>query len=166
MPLPRPGAPVFAKATARIWKSLPLSRQSFSRWRKQGLYAGPLLLGPVLFTWSINLMAPGDLVETSAASTLPLSQTDTLYSLFLISPLESLAPSSSPNLISRNPTQPFQRMMDRIFSELPFCFIYLDDILVISNSLESHQQHFCSVFVLCHLHGITINLEKCAAFCG
>ena len=31
----------------------------------------------------------------------------------------------------------FQRMMDRIFGDLPFCFVYLDDILVFSSSLPS-----------------------------
>ena len=30
----------------------------------------------------------------------------------------------------RNAAQTFQRMMDRIFSDLPFCFVYLDDTLV------------------------------------
>ena len=44
----------------------------------------------------------------------------------------------------RNATQNFQRMMDHIFGELPWCFIYLDDILVFSNSLESHQLHLAT----------------------
>ena len=30
----------------------------------------------------------------------------------------------------QNASQTFQRMMDRIFGDLPFCFVYLDDILV------------------------------------
>ena len=63
----------------------------------------------------------------------------------------------------REATQTFQRMMDKIFCELPFCFIYLDDILVFSNSLESHQQYHDPVFDLCCLHNLTINLEKCMA---
>ena len=37
----------------------------------------------------------------------------------------------------RNAAQTFQRTMDRIFGDLPFCFVYLDDILVFSNSLEA-----------------------------
>ena len=61
----------------------------------------------------------------------------------------------------RNAAQTFQRMMDRIFGDLPFCFVYLDDILVFSNSLESHQLHLRHVLDLCRLHGLTIHLENC-----
>ena len=60
----------------------------------------------------------------------------------------------------RNAAQTFQRMMDRIFGNLPFCFVYMDDILVFSNSLESHQLHLRCVLDLCCLQGLTINLEK------
>ena len=65
----------------------------------------------------------------------------------------------------RNATQTFQRMMDRIFGDLPFCFVYLDDILVFSNSLYDHQLHLRRVLDLCRLHGLTINLEKCVFCC-
>ena len=34
----------------------------------------------------------------------------------------------------RNAAQTFQRIMDRIFGDLPFRFVYLDDILVFSSS--------------------------------
>ena len=51
--------------------------------------------------------------------------------------------------------------MDRIFGDLPFCFVYLDDILVYSSSLANHQLHLCCVLNLCRLHGLTINLENC-----
>ena len=61
----------------------------------------------------------------------------------------------------RNAAQTIQRMTDKIFGNLPFCFIYLDNILFFSNSLASHQQHLRHVFDLCRLHGLTINLEKC-----
>ena len=61
----------------------------------------------------------------------------------------------------RNAAQKFQRMMDRIFGDSTFCFIYLDDILVFSNSLEDHQLHLCRVLNLCGLHCLTINLCFC-----
>ena len=51
--------------------------------------------------------------------------------------------------------------MDRIFGDLPFCFVYLDDILVFSSSLADHQLLLRHVLNLCHLNGLTINLEKC-----
>ena len=60
----------------------------------------------------------------------------------------------------RNAAQIFQRMMDRIFGDLPFCFVYLDDILVFSSSLADHQLLLRHVLNLCHLNGLTINLEK------
>ena len=61
----------------------------------------------------------------------------------------------------RNAAQTFQRMMDNIFGDLPFCFIYLDDILVYSPDLVSHQDHLQQVLQLCRDHGLTINLDKC-----
>ena len=61
----------------------------------------------------------------------------------------------------RNTAQTFQRMMDRIFGDLPFCFVYLDDILVFLSSMADHQLHLPSVLDLFHLQGLTINLEKC-----
>ena len=62
----------------------------------------------------------------------------------------------------RNAAKNFQRMMDKIFGDLPFCFVYLDDILVFSNSLADHQLHLHCVLSLCCLHNLTINLDKCA----
>ena len=51
--------------------------------------------------------------------------------------------------------------MDRIFGDLPFCFVYLDDMLVFSSSLADHQLHLRRILDLCCLHSLTINLEKC-----
>ena len=53
-------------------------------------------------------------------------------------------------------------MLIRIFGDLPFCFVYLDDILVFSSSLPDHQLHLRRVLDLCHLQDLTINLEKYA----
>ena len=41
----------------------------------------------------------------------------------------------------RNAGQTFQRMMDQIFGDLPFCFVYVDDILVFSKNFSSHVSH-------------------------
>ena len=60
----------------------------------------------------------------------------------------------------QNASHTFQRTMDRIFDDLTFCFIYLDDILGFSNSLEDHQLHLHHVLDLCRLQGLNINLEK------
>ena len=55
----------------------------------------------------------------------------------------------------------FQRMMDSILGDLPYCFTYVDDILVLSSSLEEHVEHLRQVLLLCRQHGLTIGLPKC-----
>ena len=55
----------------------------------------------------------------------------------------------------------FQRLMDQILGDLPFCFVYVDDILVFSKDLSSHVQHLQDVLLLCREHGLTIGLPKC-----
>ena len=52
-------------------------------------------------------------------------------------------------------------MMDQILGNLPYCFVYIDDILVFSPDLTSHVQHPKDVLELCHAHGLTIGLGKC-----
>ena len=59
-----------------------------------------------------------------------------------------------------NARNTFQRMMDQILGNLPYCFVYIDDILVFSPDLASHIQHLRDVLELCHAHGLTIGLGK------
>jgi len=61
----------------------------------------------------------------------------------------------------RNSAQTFQRLMDHLFSEYGFCFIYLDDILVASRSMEEHLHHLHLVFSKLQEAGLCINPEKC-----
>ena len=61
----------------------------------------------------------------------------------------------------RNAGCTFQRMMDQIFGDLPYCFVYLDDILIASTTREAHLEHVRSVLDLLRLHGLSINPEKC-----
>ena len=51
--------------------------------------------------------------------------------------------------------------MDQIFGDLPYCFVYVDDILVFSKDLTSHVLHPRDVFLLCCEYGLTIGLPKC-----
>jgi len=46
----------------------------------------------------------------------------------------------------RNAAQTFQRHIDTVFSELPFAFVFIDDILVASENKEKHIQHFKIIF--------------------
>ena len=61
----------------------------------------------------------------------------------------------------RNPWNTFQRMMDSILGDLPYCFTYVNDILVFRSSLEEHLEHLRQVLLLCHQHGLMIGLPKC-----
>ena len=52
-------------------------------------------------------------------------------------------------------------MIDLVLGELPFCFVYVDDILIFSKDLSSHVDNLWEVFYLCRKHGLTIGLPKC-----
>ena len=61
----------------------------------------------------------------------------------------------------RNAGNTFQRLMDQVLGDLPFCFVYVDDILIFSNNISSHMDHLREVFLLCRQHGLTMGLPKC-----
>ncbi len=61
----------------------------------------------------------------------------------------------------RNAPSTFQRFMNSIFSDLPFVFIYIDDILIFSDSTNEHYDHLNCVFQRLAKHGLSINLDKC-----
>jgi Reverse transcriptase (RNA-dependent DNA polymerase) len=61
----------------------------------------------------------------------------------------------------RNAAQTFQRLMDRVFCHLPFCFCYLDDHLIASRTLDEHLQHLRTYFQLLQDNGLQINPAKC-----
>ena len=61
----------------------------------------------------------------------------------------------------RNAAQAFQRLMDQVAGDLPFCFIYLDDILVASASLDEHLRHVSVLFDRLEQHGMVLNKAKC-----
>lgn len=46
----------------------------------------------------------------------------------------------------RNAVQTFQRFMDEVRRHLPFCFVYIDDVLVASESEEQHLYHLRLLF--------------------
>ena len=57
--------------------------------------------------------------------------------------------------------QTFQRMMDEIFGELDFAFVYMDDVLVASRSAEEHLEHFRVVFQKLADHDLVVSPAKC-----
>ena len=55
----------------------------------------------------------------------------------------------------------FQRCMQKIFGDLPYVTIYLDDISVLSETAHEHRQHLREVFNRLKKHGIKLKLDKC-----
>jgi hypothetical protein len=56
----------------------------------------------------------------------------------------------------------FQRMMDQLFFDLPCVFIYLDNLLIDSKSVEDHREHLRLVLGQLQQNGLVINAEKCS----
>ena len=64
----------------------------------------------------------------------------------------------------RNAAPSFQRLMDRVLDGLPFCFVYLDDILIASSSKEQHLKDVAAVLTRLQENGLVINPAK-SVFC-
>lgn len=61
----------------------------------------------------------------------------------------------------RNAAQAFQRFIHQVLKDLPFCFAYIDDILIASTSIEEHRQHLQILFERLASFKLTINVAKC-----
>ena len=61
----------------------------------------------------------------------------------------------------RNAAQTFQRLMHSVLQDLPFLFVYLDDILVASTTEEEHLSHLRTLFTRLSQHGLIVNPAKC-----
>ena len=57
--------------------------------------------------------------------------------------------------------QTFQRLMDSVLRDMPFLFVYLDDILVASATPEEHMTHLRQLFERLSEHGLIVNPAKC-----
>ena len=55
----------------------------------------------------------------------------------------------------------FQKAMQEIFGHLDFVTVYLDDISILSETLEQHKQHLKIVFDLLNRYCIKLRLDKC-----
>ena len=61
----------------------------------------------------------------------------------------------------RNAGATFQRMMDGILGDLPFCAFYVDDILLFSTSREQHMEHLHIVLNRLQENGLVVRFDKC-----
>lgn len=61
----------------------------------------------------------------------------------------------------RNAAQTCQRFLDSIFRDCEFVFAYIDDIFIMSGSLDEHERHLRIVFDKLKQNNLVISLEKC-----
>lgn len=61
----------------------------------------------------------------------------------------------------RNAAQTFQRFINEVTHGLDFCYAYIDDLLVASNSEEEHVKHLEKLFQRLEAYGIKLNPAKC-----
>ena len=61
----------------------------------------------------------------------------------------------------KNAGQDFQRLMDSILGDLPRVYVYIDDILVASESMEQHLEDLDAVFKTLSANGLVIQRSKC-----
>ena len=60
-----------------------------------------------------------------------------------------------------NAPSAFQRVMDEIFRDLDFVFVYLDDIVIFSKSIKEHIYHLSIVFNRLEEIGLKMKPSKC-----
>ena len=61
----------------------------------------------------------------------------------------------------KNAGQDFQRLMDNILGDIPRVFVYIDDILVASESPEQHIEDLKNVFSILAENGLVVQRSKC-----
>ena len=61
----------------------------------------------------------------------------------------------------RNAAQTCQRFMDEVLRGLPACFVYIDDILIASASLQEHVDDVRRVLQRLQDYGVVVNRPKC-----
>ena len=66
----------------------------------------------------------------------------------------------------RNAGNTFQPLMDQVLGDPPFCFVYMDNILIFSKNLSSHVDHLREVFLLCRQHGLTLASPSVNLLCS
>ena len=55
----------------------------------------------------------------------------------------------------------FQKFMDEDFRGQNNVFVYIDDVLILSDSYEEHLRHLSEMFNRLNHYGLILNKEKC-----
>ena len=95
----------------------------------------------------------------------PMDKESKQYTAFTLGSMGLYKCESMPfGLCNTPPT--FQRLMQNCLGELnlTYCLIYLDDVIVFSNTPEEHLRRMCVVFDHLHEHGLKLKLSKCEVF--
>ena len=61
----------------------------------------------------------------------------------------------------KNAARAFQRLMDSVCAGLDLVFVYLDDILIASESEKQHLEHLKLLFDQLEVNGLVVKVEKC-----
>ena len=61
----------------------------------------------------------------------------------------------------KNAAQTFQRFLDGLLRDLDFCYAYMDDICIFSETEEEHERHVDQLLERLYKGGLTINIAKC-----
>ena len=61
----------------------------------------------------------------------------------------------------KNAAQTFQRLMDEVTQQLPGVYVYLDDVLIASDTPEQHAAQLRKLFEALKRFGLVINQSKC-----
>ena len=61
----------------------------------------------------------------------------------------------------RNAAQTFQRFMNEVVKDLDFTYVYIDDILVASQTESEHTKHLTQLFRRLSEYGLNIKASKC-----
>lgn len=93
---------------------------------------------------------------------IPMSDDSKHYTAFCLPPSHFYQFKRMPFGLCNSPAI-FQTMIEKVLRQLLFktCFVYVDDILITSNTFEEHVKNLNEVFELLFNAGLAINWEKC-----
>ena len=95
----------------------------------------------------------------------PMDEESKQYTAFMLGSMGLYDCESMPfGLCNAPPT--FQRLMLNCLGELnlTYCLIYLDDVIIFSQTEEEHLERMCVVFDHLHEHGLKLKPSKCDVF--